>query len=116
MGAEAGSPSLVRRGKQWWLHTPVERTVTRPPKLAKQITTNPDTRICAVDLNLDTHLAVCTVQTTEGTILATRFLSGGHEIAGFRKKLLGRIARNRSQTGFPYLGTHLRLRQVQSLE
>jgi putative transposase len=98
-GTEAASPSLVRKGKQWWLHTPVERQFTSPAKIAKQVTTNPDTRICAVDLNLDTHLAVCTVQTVEGTILATRFISGGQEIAGFRKKLLGRIARKRSQTG-----------------
>ncbi|MFL5704549.1 MAG: RNA-guided endonuclease TnpB family protein [Ktedonobacteraceae bacterium] len=96
---ENGSPSLVRHGKQWWLHTPVERQVTSLPKIEKQVTTNPDTKICAVDLNLDTHLAVCTVQTVEGTILATTFIGGGHEIAGFRKQLLGRIARARSQMG-----------------
>jgi hypothetical protein len=42
---------------------------------------------------------VCTVQTVEGTILATRFLGGGREICGLRKLQLGRIARNRSQTG-----------------
>jgi predicted site-specific integrase-resolvase len=29
-----------------------------------------------VDLNLDTHLAVCTIQTAEGTILATKFNIG----------------------------------------
>src|SRR5205807_9493126 len=96
---ENGSPSLVRHGKQWWLHTPVERQVTSLPKIEKQVTTNPDTKICAVDLNLDTHLAVCTVQTVEGTILATTFIGGGHEISGFRKQQLGRIARNRSKTG-----------------
>ncbi len=99
LGTEAGSPSLVRRGQQWWLHTPVERSFTSPPKIEKQVTTNPDTKICAVDLNLDTHLAVCSVQTVEGTILATRFIRGGQEIAGFRKRLLGRIACNRHQTG-----------------
>jgi transposase len=99
MGHEVGSPSLVRGGSQWWLHTPVERQFSSPPKIEKQVTTNLDTRICAVDLNLDTHLAVCTVQTVEGTILATHFISGGQEIAGFRKKLFGRIARKRSQTG-----------------
>jgi transposase len=96
---KAGSPSLVRRGKQWWLHTPVERQFTSPPKIEKQVATTPQTRICAVDLNLDGHIAVCTVQTAEGTILATRFLEGGREIAGLRKKLLGRMARHRSQTG-----------------
>lgn len=97
--AEAGSPSLVRRGKQWWLHTPAEKQFQRPPKIEAQVTTNAATRICAVDLNLNEHLAVCTVQTVEGTILATRFIGGGREISGFRKRQLGRIARNRAQTG-----------------
>ncbi len=97
--AEVGSPSLVRRGNQWWLHTPLERKFSSPAKIAQQITTNAETRICAVDLNLNEHLAVCTVQTVEGTILATSFIGGGREIAGFRKKLLGRIARNRKKTG-----------------
>ncbi len=64
-----------------------------PPTLRQ----NP--KICAIDLNLNEQLAVCTVQTVEGTILATRFIGGGREIAGFRKQLLGRIARNRSKTG-----------------
>jgi putative transposase len=42
---------------------------------------------------------VCTIQTVEGTILATRFIGGGKAISGFRKKQLGRIARARAQTG-----------------
>jgi hypothetical protein len=81
-GTEVGSPSLVRHGKHWWLHTPVEKQFTSPPTIEKQVTTNPETKICAVDLNLDGHSAVCTVQTAEGTILATRFIEGGREIAG----------------------------------
>lgn len=52
-----------------------------------------------MDLNINEHIAVCTVQTVEGTILATRFIGGGREIAGFRKRTLGRIAVNRSKTG-----------------
>jgi IS605 OrfB family transposase len=98
-GFEMGSPTLVRKGKQWWLHTPIEKSFTSPTKIAEQITTNTQTRICSVDLNLNEHLAVCSVQTVEGTILATRFIGGGDRISGFRKKLLGRIARNRSKTG-----------------
>jgi len=82
----------------WWLHTPIEKKFTAPPKIAEQITKT-ETKICSVDLNLNEQLAVCTVQTVEGTILATRFIGGGREIAGFRKLQLGRIARNRSQTG-----------------
>src|SRR5215471_2374856 len=70
-GVEMGSPSLVRRGKNWWLHTPIEKTFTAPDKVERQITTHPETKMCAVDLNLDRHLAVCSIQTVEGTILAT---------------------------------------------
>jgi len=96
---EMGSPSLTQRGNQWWLHTPIEKQFATPGKIEKQVTTNAETKICAVDLNLNEQLAVCTIQTVEGTILATRFIGGGREIAGFRKQLLGRIARNRAQTG-----------------
>jgi transposase len=97
-GYDLGSPSLVRKGTQWWLHTPIEKPFEAPAKIVEQITIT-ETRICAVDLNLDKHLAVCSVQTVEGTILATSFIGNGTAIAGFRKRLLGRIARNRSQTG-----------------
>jgi putative transposase len=97
-GYEIGSPSLVRHGSGWHLHTPIEKTFTSPAKVVEQLA-NTETRLCAVDLNLDQHLAVCTVQTAEGSTLATKFLSGGKEVHGFRKKLLGRIARNRSKTG-----------------
>ena len=96
-GYVMGSPALVRRGKMWWLHTPIEKKFTAPPKIAEQITKT-ETKICSVDLNMGEQLAVCTVQTVEGTILATRFIGGGREISGFRKKQLGRIARNRSKT------------------
>jgi putative transposase len=84
-----GCPSLVRHGNHWWLHTPVEKQFTTPPKIAQQVTANPETKICAVDLNLDGPLAVCTVQTAEGTILSTRFIGGGPEIAGTRREAVG---------------------------
>jgi len=96
---EIGSPQLIKHGNQWWLHTPVERQFKSPGKIEKQITTNAQTRICAVDLNINENIAVCTIQTLEGSILATKFIGGGRRISGFRKKLLGRIARNRHQTG-----------------
>lgn len=98
-GTTLGSPSLVRHGTRWWLHTPVEQQVVTPPKIAHQVTTTPATKVCSVDLNLDGPIAVCSVQTAEGTILSTRFIGGGREIAGFRKRQLGRIARNRKRTG-----------------
>src|SRR6266568_1055847 len=72
-GTQASSPSLVRHGGRWWLHTPVEKRFATPLKLAQQLS-NPETKMCAVDLNLDGSIAVCTVQTAEGTILATRLI------------------------------------------
>src|SRR5260370_3661790 len=97
--AEAGSPSLVRRGKQWWLHTPVEKQFQRPQKIETQVTMDANTRICAVDLNLNEHLAVCTVQTVEGTILATCFIGGGRERFRLMEQLPGPNCRQRSKTG-----------------
>jgi putative transposase len=96
---EAGSPSLVRHRDRWWLHTPVEKQFKSPEKIEQQVTSHADARVCAVDLNLGEHIAVCTIQTVEGSILATRFIGGGKEISGFRKRQLGRIARNRRKTG-----------------
>ena len=97
--AEVGSPQLIRKDAQWWLHTPVERQFKSSGKIEKQLSTHPETKICAVDLNINENIAVCTIQTVEGSILATTFIGGGQRVNGFRKKLLGRIARNRSQTG-----------------
>jgi len=97
-GVEMGSPQLIRKGNHWWLHTPVEKQFKSPAKIEKQVTTNAQTKICSVDLNLDQHLAVCTVRTVEGSILATTFISGGRWVNGLRKKQLGRIARNRRKT------------------
>jgi putative transposase len=37
-GFELGSPSLVCKGKRWWLHIPIEKTFSRPAKIAEQIT------------------------------------------------------------------------------
>jgi hypothetical protein len=98
-GFELGSPQLIRHGKEWWLHTPIEKSFSSPAKVELQVTSHPETKICAIDLNLGEHIAVCTIQTVEGTILATQFLRGGDEVNGFRKRQLGRIARNRSITG-----------------
>src|SRR5947209_2629001 len=97
--AEFGSPQLVCKGNQWHLHTPIEKQFKSPSKIEKQVTTNKQTRLCSVDLNINENRAVCTIQTVEGSILATKFLGGGQRVNGFRKKLLGRIARNRRKTG-----------------
>jgi IS605 OrfB family transposase len=98
-GWETGSPQVVRRGRRWWLHTPVEKQMPRPEKVETQIKTNPDVRLCGVDLNINDALAVCTILGTDGTVVATRFIRGGRELHGRRKSLLGRVARNRGRTG-----------------
>src|SRR5436190_8243642 len=51
-GVEMGSPQLIRKGKQWWLHTPIEKQFKSPGKIEKQVTMNEQTKICSVDLNL----------------------------------------------------------------
>jgi IS605 OrfB family transposase len=97
-GWEANSPQVVRRSQAWWLHIPVERDMPRPEKAADQLA-KPDARVCAVDLNINDALAVCTVQAADGTVVASCFIRGGRELHGRRKTLLGWIARNRSKTG-----------------
>jgi len=98
-GFQFCSPQLVHRGDRWYLHTPIEQKITSPVKIEKQIKTNPDIKICAIDLNMDGALAVCTIRDAEGSVLATKFIGRGQRANGFRKLQLGRIARNRSQTG-----------------
>jgi transposase len=97
---KGGSPQAVRHGSRWWLHVPVRRTLPwRPQKAADQLAANSDLLLCAVDLNINDALAVCTVQRVDGTVVASRFVRGGDELHGRRKSLLGRIARNRRRTG-----------------
>ncbi|GLV54638.1 hypothetical protein KDH_14850 [Dictyobacter sp. S3.2.2.5] len=98
-GFDLCSPQLVYRGGHWYLHTPVEKKIKNPVKIEKQIKTRSDTRLCAVDLNIKEQLAVCTIRDVEGSTLATLFIGGGQRVSGFRKKQLGRIARNRHLTG-----------------
>jgi putative transposase len=96
---EAKSPQIVQRGKRWRLHTHVEKDVPSSGNVEKQVTSNPATRICAVNLNVKNTLAVCTVQTREGTVLATLFIRGGRKLHGLRKSLLGGITRRWTETG-----------------
>lgn len=96
---EMGSAQLVRHGAHWWLHTPLEQALPKPGKVEQQLSTHPDVRMCSIDLNITKHIAVCIIQTVEGTVIATRFIGGGKELHGLRKRQLGRIARNRGKTG-----------------
>ncbi len=98
-GWDVESPTLVQDGQYWKLHTAVQKKFSAPSKVEQQITTNAQTRICSVDLNITKHLAVCTILAVEGTVVATRFIGGGKQLHGLRKRQLGRIARNRRKTG-----------------
>ncbi len=97
-GWEMQSPTLVQHGDSWSLHTPVQKKFTAPAKVAQQLNAT-ETRLCAIDLNITKHLAVCSILTVEGTVVASRFIEGGKRLHGLRKRQLGRIARNRSKTG-----------------
>jgi IS605 OrfB family transposase len=96
---ETESPTLVQDGHRWKLHTAIQKKFASPGKVEQQLSTNSETRICAIDLNITKHLAVCTIQTVAGTVVATRFIGGGKQLHGLRKRQLGRVARNRSKTG-----------------
>ena len=98
-GWEMNSPQLVKRGKRWCLHISLTRKeFVYPTKVQEQLA-DPSTRICAVDLNINDALAVCTIQSADGTGVATRFIRGGRELQGRRKRALGRVAVKRGKTG-----------------
>ena len=98
-GWEAGSPTIVRRKNRFRLHTPIEKKIQKPQKATEQAAANPDLRVCAVDLNINDTLAVCTILKADGTEVATCFVRGGRNLHARRRKLLGRVARNRRKTG-----------------
>jgi putative transposase len=99
-GWSLGSPQIVRRGGGWNLHIPATREAFRyPAKVREQLADANKPRLCAVDLNINDDLAVCTIQKADGAVVATRFIRGGRELQHRRKRALGRVARNRSLTG-----------------
>lgn len=65
---ETNCPTLTKRGKRWYL----DFTVTQKYELnKKQIA---DTKICAVDMGIN-NSCVCSVMTSDGTVLGRKFLS-----------------------------------------
>jgi putative transposase len=97
-GWKMDSPQIVRRGGRWYLHIPITREPFKfPAKTEKQLADS-STRFCAVDLNINDSLAVCTIHKADGAVVATRFIRGGRELERRRKRALGRVARNRSRT------------------
>ncbi len=101
---KAGSVQVVQHGKRWWLHTFVQKDVSISGTVKEQVMSTPDLRVCSVKLSVNETLAVCTIQTREGTALASRFIGDGRRLNGLRKSLLGRVARHRNDTGLIALG------------
>jgi IS605 OrfB family transposase len=125
-GYAAGSPALVRKGRAWELHVPLfqvefplagdERLkalfslledaekkgegsrafALRKAIVRHLIRTDPNLRICVVDLGLDHH-AVAAVRDAEGRILAVRFLPGAKD-SRLRKRRLEELVRLQRQT------------------
>lgn len=97
-GWKTGCPHAVIKKKRIELHFPVEKEKPRVNNVKEQLK-EPDLKICAVDLNIDDRLAVCGIFKSDGTQVATRFIRGGDNLNGRRKRLLGIIATKRSLTG-----------------
>jgi hypothetical protein len=76
-GWQAGCPVLLKRRGRFWLHTPLEKKFETPAKAVDQVATDPQLRLCAIDLNLGDTQAVCTIVQADGTVGATLFIRGG---------------------------------------
>jgi putative transposase len=98
-GWEDGSPIIVQRRGHFFLHTPVFKRIEKPLKLAQQVENETLTRICSADLNLDGPAAVCVILNNDGTPVATQFVKRSAGLDDRRKRLLGKVATKRSQTG-----------------
>ncbi len=99
IGWEYGSPVIVVKRGHLWLHTPIQRKIQKPEKLAEQVKQNRLERLCSVDLNLDGPAAVCVILSNDGTPVATKFIRRTKGLDDRRKCLLGTIATKRQQTG-----------------
>jgi len=97
-GWKVGCPQAIVKNNRIELHFPVERVNPKVEPIKKQVKDS-NTRICSVDLNIDDRLAVCGIFKSDGTQVATRFIRGGDDLNGRRKRLLGMIAVKRSLTG-----------------
>jgi transposase len=98
-GWDLGSPTVVFRGGKWHLHISIQKQEPIYPKGAEIQRQDAQTIICAVDLNICRNLACCTIQRSDGTIIATRYIRGGDALEHRRKRDLGKVAVRRSQTG-----------------
>ncbi len=102
------SPRVQVQSNSFWLVFPIEKYVPATGGI-KNIMSKPKGRIairpfrtCGIDLDLDQHIAICTVLETndrgESTEVARLFINQSRHVAR-RKRNLGQIAIKMSQTG-----------------
>jgi hypothetical protein len=96
------SPTIIYQEKKITLNWTVERYTQAKGSIAKQVEENKSLRVCAVDLNLDGDIAVCTILESNDTgnvrELATLFVKGNSRHQHRRKRLLGKDAVAKSKT------------------
>ncbi|MGD0174792.1 MAG: transposase [Anaerolineales bacterium] len=115
-GWSVGSPQAINRNGHWYLHVPIQKDEYEVPKKVEEQRKEKEILICVVDLNIGRNFACCTIQNSDGTILATLYIRGAEALHGRRKRDLGRVAVRRSQTGIlqpdvqdnQYLWRHIR--------
>ncbi|MUG96688.1 hypothetical protein F7734_31850 [Scytonema sp. UIC 10036] len=103
-GAEwvKASPTVTLKGGQAYLDFTIEKYIPATGGL-KTVIGQSDLRICSVDLDLDGHIATCTVlECNDNGVVheISRMTVPGHTAhVRRRKRTLGRIARKMNQTG-----------------
>lgn len=75
-----GCPRIVKKGKKYELHFPMEYT-TDPCEESLD-----NERVCAIDLGINTD-ATCVIMESDGTVLARKFINLASEKARLSKKL-----------------------------
>ena len=96
----AQSPTLIRRGKDWWLHLPFVRRVPIAGKAEDRRAAEPDLKVGTVDLHADSAVAAA----WEGPrCRGIRTVWHARENAK-REKALQKIARRQRRSGRPVKG------------
>ena len=95
---EMMSPVIVLEKGRAMLHVPVKEEVEDVRTVKERF--NGTEKICAVYFPNSDTMAVLVVLTQEGTLLASRFIYGGRELAHRKKVLLNRIEQNRKSMGY----------------
>jgi putative transposase len=98
-GWELGSPCVVFHIGKWRLHVPIKKQEPVYPKKAEVQRQDSQTIICVVDLNISRNQACCIIQSADGKVLATLYVQGAEALHSRRKRVLGKVAVRRSQTG-----------------